>query len=138
MLFLEMNGEHKILIVEDELVLQLMLEQMLQKLGFTHFVKCTKGSEAVTKAQQDKFDLILMDIMLQDQTDGIEAYKQIKELYEAPVIYITGNTDPKNQKRAKKIGYHDYIGKPITFSQLRDAITSIPQFSGNGSHRSVS
>lgn len=116
-----------ILIVEDELVLQLMLEHMLKKMGFSRFDRCTKGREAIAKAKEQHFDLILMDIMLQEKMDGIEAYRQIKELYDVPVIYITGNTDPRNRERAAKIGFHDYIGKPITFAQLKDSISRIPE-----------
>lgn len=120
------NSGVKILIVEDELVLQLMLEHMLKKMGFSLFDRCTKGGEAIEKAKNQRFDLILMDIMLQEKMDGIEAYRQINEMYEVPVIYITGNTDPRNRERAAKIGFHDYIGKPITFAQLKDSISRIP------------
>jgi CheY-like chemotaxis protein len=116
----------KILIVEDELVLQLMLVHMLQRMGFDQFEKTTKGREAVKLCEENDFGLILMDIMLQDDIDGIEAYKRIKEKKgDVPVIYITGNTDPKNKDRAEELGYYDYLGKPLTFKQLKDSIEKI-------------
>jgi CheY-like chemotaxis protein len=116
----------KILIVEDELVLQLMLVHMLQRMGFDQFEKTTKGREAVELCEENDFGLILMDIMLQDDIDGIEAYKRIKEKKgDVPVIYITGNTDPKNKDRAEELGYYDYLGKPLTFKQLKDSIEKI-------------
>ncbi|MCC5940417.1 MAG: response regulator [Balneolaceae bacterium] len=117
-----MKPDLNILIVEDELVLQLMLEHMLKKMGFSRYEKVTKGQSAVLKCNEADFDLILMDIMLQDDIDGIEAYRRINEVKDIPVIYITGNTDPKNKERAAEIGYHDYIGKPITYSQLKRSI----------------
>jgi two-component system, response regulator PdtaR len=117
-----MKRDHKILVVEDELVLQLMLEHMLKKMGFTHIEKTTKGKTAIQKGIKEDFDLILMDIMLQDEVDGIEAYRQICEKKNVPVIYITGNTDPRNKERAQQYGYYDYIGKPITFSYLKMTI----------------
>ncbi len=120
-----MDPDFNILIVEDELVLQLMLEHMLKKMGFNRNSKVTKGQSAVLKCNEEDFDLILMDIMLQDDMDGIEAYRRIKEKKKIPVIYITGNTDPKNKERAAEIGYHDYIGKPITFSQLKMSILEL-------------
>lgn len=120
-----MNSDYKILIVEDELVLQLMLEHMLKKMGFEHFATATKGREAIKKATEEQFNLILMDIMLQDDIDGIEAYSEIKKEKEVPVIYITGNTDPRNKEKARDIGYHDYLGKPITFSHLKSSIESL-------------
>jgi two-component system, response regulator PdtaR len=117
-----MKRDHKILVVEDELVLQLMLEHMLKKMGFTHIEKTTKGKTAIQKGIKEDFDLILMDIMLQDEVDGIESYRQICEKKNVPVIYITGNTDPRNKERAQQYGYYDYIGKPITFSYLKMTI----------------
>ncbi len=116
----------KILIVEDELVLQLMLVHMLQRMGFNEFEKTTKGSQAVELCESNDFSLILMDIMLQDDIDGIEAYQKIKEKRgEIPVIYITGNTDPKNKDRAEELGFYDYLGKPLTFKQLKNSIDQI-------------
>lgn len=117
-----MKSDYKILIVEDELVLQLMLEHMLKKMGFEQFGTATKGREAVKKATEESFNLILMDIMLQDDIDGIEAYSEIRKKRDIPVIYITGNTDPRNKEKAQDIGYHDYLGKPITFSHLKSSI----------------
>ena len=120
------SSSKKILIVEDELVLQLMLVHMLQRMVFDDFEKTTKGREAVTLCDKNDFGLILMDIMLQDDIDGIEAYKQIKEKKgEIPVIYITGNTDPRNKERAEDLGFYDYMGKPLTFKQLKNSIDKI-------------
>lgn len=126
-----MKSDYKILIVEDELVLQLMLEHMLKKMGFEHFGTATKGGDAIKKATEDSYNLILMDIMLQDDIDGIEAYKEIKKEKEIPVIYITGNTDPRNKEKAKDIGYHDYLGKPITFSHLKNSIERLNSLKNN-------
>lgn len=120
-----MKLDYKILIVEDELVLQLMLEHMLKKMGLEALDKVTKGQSAIKKCMETDYDLILMDIMLQDDIDGIEAYRQIREVKNIPVIYITGNTDLKNRERAGKIGYHDYIGKPVTYSQLKKSIEKL-------------
>jgi len=120
------SSSKKILIVEDELVLQLMLVHMLQRMGFEQFKKTTKGREAVRLCEENEFSLILMDIMLQDDIDGIEAYQQIKEKKgDIPVIYITGNTDPKNKERAEELGFYDYLGKPLTFKQLKSSIDKI-------------
>jgi two-component system, response regulator PdtaR len=120
-----MNPDFKILIVEDELVLQMMLEHMLKKMGFEYFDTATKGYEAIKKCKESDFDLILMDIMLQDEIDGIEAYRSIREDKNIPIIYITGNTDPRNKEKAEEIGYYDYIGKPITFSYLKSSIIKL-------------
>lgn len=120
------SSKKKILIVEDELVLQLMLVHMLQRMGYDQFEKTTKGREAIELCEKNDIGLILMDIMLQDDIDGIEAYKRIKAMRgNVPVIYITGNTDPKNKERAGVFGYCDYLGKPLTFEQLKNSIDKI-------------
>ncbi|HLR89342.1 MAG TPA: response regulator [Balneolaceae bacterium] len=116
----------KILIVEDEILLQLTLAMMLEKMGFTHITKVPSGEEAVELARQEKYDLILMDIMLKDRIDGIDAYQQIKELCGAiPIIYITGNADPMSKEKASRFGYHDYLIKPLAFEQLEKSIQSL-------------
>ncbi len=120
-----MDPNFKILIVEDELVLQMMLEYMLKQMGFSRLDTATKGKTAIQKCHEQDFDLILMDIMLQDHVDGIEAYRQISKNKNIPVIYITGNTDPRNKERALETGFHDYIGKPITLSYLKSSISKL-------------
>lgn len=106
-----------ILIVEDEHVLQLLLVQMLKRMRFEKKEKTTMGSEAVELCNNNDFDLILMDIMLQGDLDGIEAYKLIKEKKgNIPIIYTTGSTDPYNKERAVELGFHNYIAKPFTFN----------------------
>lgn len=116
----------KILIVEDEHILQLMLVHMLKKLGFEELKKASMGREAVELCNSNDFAFILMDIMLQDDIDGIEAYRHIKEKKgDIPVIYITGNTDPKVRERAEELGYYGYLSKPLTFKQLQESIDKI-------------
>lgn len=118
---------HKILIAEDELILQLMLHNMLKKMGFTGIEVVSKGSEVIEMCSKFHFDLILMDIILADDIDGIEAYRIIKSQKQVPVIYITGNTDYIYRKRAEALGFVDYLPKPVTYNQLKDII--IPLFS---------
>lgn len=120
-----MKTNPKILIAEDELVLQLMLNQMLLKMGFSDIVAVSKGSEVIDACDKTYFDLILMDIILMDEIDGIEAYGIIRRDKEIPVIYITGNTDQRNRERAEKLGFIDYLAKPVTYYQLSNAIMSV-------------
>jgi CheY-like chemotaxis protein len=115
----------EILIVEDDKVLSLLLQKMIWEMGYTVTDSVSKGTEAVEKALSANVDLILMDIMLEDEVDGIEAYRRIKEKKEIPVIYITGNSDQMNKERAGAIGYHDFMAKPVIFDELQDSIEKL-------------
>lgn len=115
----------KILIVEDDPVLALTLGRMIEEMGHEVFGSVTRGSEAIVAGLKEQCELILMDIMLQDQLDGIEAYRRIRESREVPVIYVTGNSDSLNRRRAAAIGYHDFLPKPVTFETLHRSIRSL-------------
>lgn len=118
-------SKRKILIVEDELVLQLMLRNMLQKMGFSDMLTAARGGDAIELCRENDVDLILMDIILLDNIDGIEAYERISIEKKIPVIYITGNTDPRNRERAQTLGYVDYLAKPVTYEQLKKIIQNL-------------
>jgi CheY-like chemotaxis protein len=115
-----------VLIVEDDKVLSLMLTRMIEKMGFSIAAVSSNGNDAVQKALLLKPDLILMDIMLDDDTDGIDAARNIKQhLKDVPVIYITGNSDKANRDRANEVGYHDYLIKPLIFDDLVASISKL-------------
>lgn len=113
---------NKVLIVEDEMIIALMIEKMLERLGFTVVGKVTSGEEAIEFASSRKPDLILMDIRLQGEMDGIEAIRFIKEKVNTKVIYISGNTDNLYKKRVKKTDCLGFLTKPITITELKKAI----------------
>jgi CheY-like chemotaxis protein len=99
---------------------------MIEKLGHEISDVVSKGAEAISQIQALNPDLILMDIMLEDNIDGIEAMAQLREKsIITPVIYITGNSDPVNIQRAKKTNYLDYMIKPVGFESLREKIKEI-------------
>ena len=113
-----------ILIVEDDKVLSLLLSRMVQKIGHSVVGTAVAGNEAVNKATSLKPDLILMDIMLEDDVDGIDAMKSLRSSdIQIPVIFITGNSDIYNKERAKETNYIDYLVKPISFELLKETIS---------------
>ncbi len=117
----------KVLIVEDDKVLSLLLTRMVEKLSLEVAGTVTKGQDAIAKVKELRPDLILMDIMLEDEIDGIEAMTEIRSFNnEVPVIFITGNSDAYNRKRASKIDYTDYLIKPITFDELKNSLSKLP------------
>lgn len=111
-----------VLIVEDDMILSMVLERMILKLNHSVVGKVITGKEAIESAIELDPDLILMDIQLKDDIDGISAMHQIRDHSSVPVIYITGNSDEYNLSRAKETEYVDYLVKPIQMSDLKSSI----------------
>lgn len=112
----------KVLIVEDDVLQQIILERMVTSIGHTVLAKVSKGTEAIKSAiRLDAVDLILMDIKLSDNIDGIEAMSEIRKSSNVKVIYVTGNTDPQNVERAKKTDYVAFLSKPVDKNLLEKA-----------------
>jgi CheY-like chemotaxis protein len=111
-----------VLIVEDDMIISMVLERMIIKLGHNVIDKVITGQGAIDSAFELKPDLILMDIQLKDDIDGISAMQKIREKSEVPVIYITGNSDQYNLSRAQETNFVDYLVKPIQMSHLKKSI----------------
>lgn len=108
----------KVLIVEDDMIISLVVENMIKKLGYTLVGKASSGDKAIELAIKEKPDIVLMDIRLKGNMDGIEAITKIKEHVDIDVIYLTGNSDKVNYERAKATDCIDLISKPFTIAEL--------------------
>jgi len=113
----------KVLIVEDDLIIALSTEKMVQRLGFDEVKMVTTGEDAVQSAIDDHPDVILMDIRLAGEMDGIDAIMEIrKHVDDVKVIFITGNADPVYKEKAEKSGFEAYLIKPVRFDDLKKII----------------
>ncbi|MCH8568051.1 MAG: response regulator [Balneolales bacterium] len=111
-----------VLIVEDEFILQMMIEKMIQKMGHTIVGKAKSGEMAIELVKKVQPDVILMDIKIIGDYDGIETVLKIREFSNAPVLYLSGNTDPETMKRALATKPMRFIVKPFEFNDLKNAI----------------
>ena len=116
------DEKKKVIIVEDDLILNLLYESYLERLGFETEGELVYGKTAIEKAKEIDPDLIVMDISLEGEIDGIDAMKKVREFSDVPVIYITGNSDPYHVERAEETDYLDYLTKPIEFEDLKKAV----------------
>lgn len=114
--------DKKVLIVEDDMIISMVLERMITKLDHNVIDKVITGRGAIDSFNELQPDLILMDIQLKDDIDGITAMQEIRKKSDVPVIYITGNSDQYNLTRAKATNYIDYLVKPIQMSHLENSI----------------
>ncbi len=117
-----MGLKHKVMIVEDNYVVSRDIQEMLHELGYGVSSMTDTGTEAVQLAGKSHPDIILMDIKLKGNMDGIEASKLIHEYYNIPVIYITGYADDYTLQRAKTTEPSGYILKPIKKEDLHTTI----------------
>jgi len=104
---------YEILVVDDEVVVTMQLEQILASMGYAVVGAASSGEEAIEMARLLKPDLILMDIVMPEKLDGIEASEIIKAELDIPVIFLTAYTDDGLINRAKKATPFGYIVKPF-------------------------
>lgn len=112
----------KILIVEDESIEAMSFEQSLKSFGYDVVGIAQTGKDALLKVSQLKPDLVLMDIVLKDDMDGIEAAAQIKDNYNIPVVYLTAHPEESVVNRAKLTLPYGYIIKPVNRVDLKNTI----------------
>ncbi len=108
----------RILIVDDEVIIARELESRLLKLGYNVVAIASSGLEAIELAESTAPELILMDIVLKGELDGIEAATEIKRRMEVPVIYVTAYTDNRTLERAAITDPFAYIVKPFNEREL--------------------
>ncbi len=116
------DKKRTVLIVEDDLILNLLYESYMEKLGFDPIGELVYGKTAIEMAKNSNPDLILMDIALEGEIDGIETMARIREFSDVPVIYITGNSDPFHKERAEATNFTDFLIKPIELPELRHSL----------------
>jgi two-component system, LytTR family, response regulator LytT len=113
---------HRILIVEDELVVSKYIEACLKNIGYEIADIITSGEEAVSKSKEIVPDLILMDIRLDGKMMGTEAAVKIKEIMDVPIVFLTAYADDKNIEMAKDSEPYGYLVKPFYEKELHTTI----------------
>jgi CheY-like chemotaxis protein len=119
--------KEKIMLVEDELITAMDIRRMLERVGYHVMATISSGEEAVSRARDIHPDLIIMDIFLSQDMDGIEASDLITKEFDVPVIFLTANADTSTLKRADQIRHYGYLLKPIKLSDLNSIVTTAIQ-----------
>lgn len=109
---------NRLMIVEDEVLVSKDISSRLIHMGYEVCCSAGKGSEAIKKALDHKPDLILMDIHLRDNIDGIEAAGIIHQSYDVPIIFCTAYSNTETLERAKITAPYGYILKPFDNREL--------------------
>ena len=112
------SSQASILVVEDELIVAHSLQARLQRHGYTVIALARTGDEALSAIARQRPDLILMDIHLADDVDGIEVAERIRGQHDIPVIFLTAYSDDETLSRAKITEPFGYIIKPFEAREL--------------------
>ncbi len=111
-----------VMIVEDEGLVALELEECLRQMGYRVPSVVASGPEAIVRAAEIRPDLILMDIRLKGEMDGIEAARRIMSEQAIPVVYLTAHSDDATVRRARETAPFGYVLKPWEEKSLQIAI----------------
>ena len=111
----------EVLIVEDEFIIALDLKLELENLGYIVTDTVATGQDAIDTAAEKRPDVVIMDINLKGDMNGIEAAGKISELT-IPIIYLTANTDDSTFNKANVKGSYGFLDKPFNLAKLDSVI----------------
>jgi DNA-binding LytR/AlgR family response regulator len=112
----------KILVVEDEMIIGAKISMQLTSLGYAVTGILPRGEEAIAHVEENKPDIVLLDINLKGKFDGIETALRMQKLADIPIIYLTANADEATFNRAKVTKPYGFISKPYKQLDLQRAI----------------
>jgi PAS domain S-box-containing protein len=115
-------AKKRIMVVEDEGITAMTIRSTLEEMGYEVPVTAVSGKEAVEKATPENIDLVLMDITLEGNIDGIEASSRIRSRFNLPIVYLTAHSDEGIMEKVKKTEPFGYIVKPFSDHELRMAV----------------
>ncbi|MGA2044795.1 MAG: response regulator [Roseiarcus sp.] len=112
----------RIIVVEDERIVAIHLEEQLKHLGYDVVAVVSSGEQALARTVELAPDLVLMDIHIPGEFDGIETSARIPAALGIPVVYVTGDSDEATLERARATGPYGFLVKPVSGKDLHIAI----------------
>ena len=112
----------KILIVEDDMIIAADISMQLTRMGYDITGILPRGEDALDHVTQNKPDIVLMDVNLKGELDGVQTAERIQDRHSVPLIYLTANADEATFNRAKHTLPEAFISKPFKRIDLERAI----------------
>jgi len=116
------SGTGRIGIVEDEAMIAMLLGELLRREGYDIVFQVTTAAEAIECTRAQDPAIILMDVNLGTEKDGIDAAMEIRHFSEVPIIFITAYSDEDTALRAAPVRPEAFLTKPIRRTQLLETI----------------
>jgi two-component system KDP operon response regulator KdpE len=113
----------RILVVDDDPLVIKAVRRILEHEGYT-VVAATNGADAIRSAKSDAPDLVILDIIIPG-TDGFAIHRRLRELYDTPVIMLSGIDDVSTKVKCLNEGADDYLTKPFSFDELMARVKSV-------------
>ena len=113
------------LLVEDEAIIAMMVSLELKNAGEEVVKTAATAEESVEYVRNHAIDVILMDIMLKGEVDGVQAAEQIREFSSVPIIFMTAYAERKNDPAVDRVQPLGFLTKPISFPQMKRLIESV-------------
>jgi CheY-like chemotaxis protein len=120
-----MDAKLKLLIVEDEYLVAFHLQEQLRKLGYDAGQLVATGEEAIKSVDKEQPDVILMDMRLAGEMDGLQTAHQIRARFEIPIIFLTGYSNQDVKERVRTLNSVTCLVKPVTPPEIEAAIASL-------------
>jgi two-component system, NtrC family, response regulator AtoC len=115
-------SQHRIMIVEDERITAEDIQEILTHLGYIVTAVVSTGADAIREAERTRPDLVMMDIRIKGDIDGIETAREIRERFDIPAVYLTAHADRETLERAKLAEPLGYLVKPFQEAELQASI----------------
>jgi DNA-binding response OmpR family regulator len=116
------SPELRVLIVEDETLIAEELRERLSQFGYSVIAAVDTADEGIAIATRERPDLVLMDIRLKGEKDGVQAAQEIRQQVDIPIVYVTAYSDRLTVDRARQTEYDAYILKPFHRRELQSTI----------------
>lgn len=113
------------LIIEDEFIIAEDIRKSIEKLGHKVIAIATNGKDGIIKTTDLKPDIVMIDILLNGDIDGIETAGMIKKKCNIPIIFCTAFTDKDTRSKAMKMNPISYIVKPFTTEELENSVIAL-------------
>lgn len=118
-----MNDREKVLVIDDDTTLLMLLRQSLEKAGY-QVITATNGLAGLQQMYERRPDIIILDVMM-PRMDGWETCSRIREVSQVPIIMLTAKDEEADKIRGFTYGVDDYVTKPFSFAELTARVGAI-------------